>query len=98
VLVAHGHARSAVAFEVLVAAMNGASPPAALHAARMLQGLGPAARPALPAMRARLDAARERASTQDAELFIQFALEAAVDSLEPRAVPTPGAPRRTVGG
>jgi len=51
---------------------------ATLEAARTLQLLGPAAEPALPAMRQRLAEARENEGRHSHALFVRFALEAAL--------------------
>lgn len=57
----------------------------ALHAARTLQLLGAAARPALPAMKSVLKAAREHESRAPQYLFLQFSIQAALRKLEPES-------------
>jgi len=67
------------ALPVLTAALHDASREVALHAARALELLGSAARPAHAEMRVRLAAAREAESRgNDIAMFIRFSLEAAL--------------------
>jgi uncharacterized sulfatase len=70
------------ALEILARSLADASLDVRLHAARTLQLLGPTARPVLPAIKAALAdaAARENAAHQN--LYIRFALGAAVRALE----------------
>ncbi len=78
-LAAQGEADTAL--PILTAALNHNSREVALHAARALELLGPAASPAHPAMQTRLEAARaaEAASKADTlSMFIRFALESAL--------------------
>ncbi|MBI5819434.1 MAG: sulfatase-like hydrolase/transferase [Verrucomicrobia bacterium] len=58
----------------------------ALHAARALELLGEAARPAVPAMRAVLDGA-DRKTFGEYGLFLRFSLEAALEQLQPDTKP-----------
>ncbi len=58
----------------------------ALHAARALELLGEAARPAVPAMRAVLDGA-DRKTFGEYGLFLRFSLEAALEQLQSDAKP-----------
>ena len=60
--------------------LAGADRRAAIRAARALQMLGPVARPALPAMKRALAAARK--GKGDPAMFIRFALDPAVEKLE----------------
>ena len=70
------------ALDLLAKELRSGARGAALHAARALQLLGQAARPALPAMKAALQAART-GKGQDA-MYIRFGLDPAVKKLEPR--------------
>jgi uncharacterized sulfatase len=72
------------ALGVLTAALDGDSPHSALHAARALQLLGEKARPAFAAMRNKLAAINARNTGSDADLFLRFALEAALQPAETR--------------
>ena len=64
---------------VLAAALTGDDEEAALHAARAIQLLGPAARPLLPGMRQVLARARQM-ERNDMMMFIRFSLEAALEN------------------
>lgn len=78
-LAAQGEADTAL--PILIAALNDDSREVALHAARALELLGPAAQPARPAMQSRLATARteEAAPKNDTlSMFIRFALESAL--------------------
>jgi arylsulfatase A-like enzyme len=66
--------------DVLVTELNSADWNASLHAARTLQGLGEAARPAWPAMRERLAVARQQEGKETLALFVRFALEGALEA------------------
>ncbi|MBI3464293.1 MAG: hypothetical protein HY000_14740 [Planctomycetes bacterium] len=66
------------ALDVLATALGSADWNESLHAARTLQRLGAAAKPAFPAMRARLNQAREQEGKETHALFIRFALEGAL--------------------
>jgi uncharacterized sulfatase len=64
---------------VLAAALSDPTPEVVLHAARALELLGPAARPAWPKMQEAVTAARQReAAGQDIAMFIRFSLESAL--------------------
>ena len=67
--------------ELLVAELKGADANAALHAARTLELLGERARPAVPAMREALESLKRSPRGGDPDLFIQFALQAALENL-----------------
>jgi hypothetical protein len=69
-----------VVSDVLVRELNSADWNASLHAARTLQLLGEAARPAWPAMRERLAAARAREGRETLALFVRFVLEGALET------------------
>jgi N-sulfoglucosamine sulfohydrolase len=76
-LAAHGEPTAAL--PVLTAALRDDSTQVALHAARALELLGSAAKPAQPAMQARLALAREAEGKGDPiSMFIRFSLEAAL--------------------
>jgi len=70
------------ALPLLTKELAGADRRAAIRAARALQMLGPVARPALPAMKRALAAARK--GKGDPAMFIRFALDPAVEKLEGR--------------
>lgn len=70
---------SDAALPILTAALESDSGEVVLHAARALQLIGPAARPAEPAMRAALAAARKAEERGDPiAMFIRFSLDAAL--------------------
>lgn len=74
---AHGETEAALA--VLTAALRDDSREVALHAARALELLGPAAKPARPAMQSRLAIAHEAEAHGDhLSMFIRFSLETAL--------------------
>jgi arylsulfatase A-like enzyme len=76
-LASHDEAKAAL--PVLVTALHDGSREIALHAARALELLGPAARPARADMESVLAKAREAEKTHDVmAMFIRFALEAAL--------------------
>lgn len=76
-LAAHGETSESL--PVLTAALRDDSREVALHAARALELLGPVAKPAYPAMKARLATAREAEEKGDViSMFIRFSLEAAL--------------------
>lgn len=74
------HGETQQALPVLAAALTGDQPEVALHAARSLELLGPAARPLLPTMRQVLDLARQAESRGDTMMFIRFSLEASLEN------------------
>jgi len=67
---------------LLAGELQGKDTNAALHAARALELLGEKARPAAAAMREVLDAVKKPPRAGDPELFIRFALEEALASLD----------------
>jgi uncharacterized sulfatase len=67
------------ALDALTTGLRSADWNTALHAARTLQHLGPAAAPAMPVLRERLAHARRHEGTQTLALFVRFALEAALE-------------------
>lgn len=67
------------ALDVLTTALTSADWNTALHAARTLQLLGPAAVSARPALRKQLAHARRHEATVTLALFVRFALEAALE-------------------
>jgi HEAT repeat protein len=69
------------ALRILESDLRSRQPEVALHAARALELLGAAARPALPTMRAVLAEAGKPAK-QDGWMFVAFSLEAALENLE----------------
>lgn len=76
-LCAHGETEAAL--PVLTAALRDDSREVALHAARALELLGPAAKPARPAMQSRLAIAHEAEAHGDhLSMFIRFSLETAL--------------------
>jgi uncharacterized sulfatase len=73
------HGEPDAALVVLSASLRDDAPEVVLHAARTLELLGPAARPAHPAMQSALTKARERElAGEDMAMFIRFSLEAAL--------------------
>jgi HEAT repeat protein len=68
------------ALDVLAKELSSDDWNASLQAARTLQLLGPAAKPALPAMRGRLAYARQSEGRHSHALFVRFALEAALEA------------------
>ncbi|MFW6164212.1 MAG: hypothetical protein ACODAJ_15700, partial [Planctomycetota bacterium] len=68
------------ALPVLVKELEGVDPTARVRAARALQLLGDTARPALPALKGALAAARN--GRGDPAMFVRFALEPTVERLE----------------
>jgi len=67
---------------LLAAELRGKDANAALHAARALELLGEKAQPVAAAMREVLDAVKKSPRAGDPELFIRFALEAALAKLD----------------
>ena len=75
---------------VLVGELRGPDDNAAVEAARALQLLGAQARPVAPQMREVLKDVKEPGRGGDAEMFIRFALQAALEKLSDRDVPQLG--------
>ncbi|MHB8897859.1 MAG: sulfatase/phosphatase domain-containing protein, partial [Thermoguttaceae bacterium] len=73
------HGETASALPVLADALTSATPEAALHAARALELLGPAASPVRPAMEQALERARAADPQTDMQMFLVFSLEAALE-------------------
>lgn len=78
------HGETGEALPVLAAALGSKSAETRLHAARALELLGPAAKPAREAMRTALVEAREAEKSGDTiAMFLRFSLEAALRSEPP---------------